>query len=185
VIKLYKEDNKIKANVSDLRNWEHNPRYIKEEDFEQLVLDLENEEIKPMIVLDDGTVLGGNMRLRAYRKLGKEKAWVTVISLRNDGELVTAFVNGIENKTKFQSEEDAMLHYSTVDNSAYGANDPDKLAELFYKSALPIENYLVTMGEPQPISDLVKDVSEELEEETKEKKIKKLSCPSCGHEWEE
>jgi len=185
MIKIFLEDNKVKALVSDLKPWVDNPRYIKEDDFEQLVLDLENEEIKPLIVLDDGTVLGGNMRLRAYKKNGKEKVWVTVISLRDDGELTTAYVNAIEDKKKFQSREDAMLHYSTVDNSAYGANDPDKLAELFYKSALPIENYLVTMGEPQPISDLVKDVSEELKEETKEKKIKKLSCPSCGHEWEE
>jgi len=184
MIKVFLEDNKVLAKISDLKNWENNPRYIKEEDFEQLVLDLENEEIKPMLVLEDGTVLGGNMRLRAYKKTGREKAWVTIISLRDDGELVTAYVNGVADKKKFQSREDAMLHYSTVDNSSYGANDPDKLAELFYKSALPIENYLVTMGEPQPISDLVSDVSEDISE-PKEKKIKKLSCPSCGHEWEE
>jgi len=64
-----------------------------------------------MIVLDDGTVLGGNMRLRAYRKLGKEKAWVTVISLRDDGELVTAFVNGNrkQNKISIRRRRNATL----------------------------------------------------------------------------
>ena len=186
MIKVYLEDNKVKANINDLKAWVNNPRYIKEDNFEQLVEDTKGQEIKPMLILDDGTVLGGNMRLRAYKKNGKEKVWVTVLSLRDDGTYVTAYVNGEEEETKFESREDAMLHYSTIDNSGYGTNDPDKLAELFYKSGLPIENYLVNMGDPQNISDIVKDISEEdVEDIEKEKKIKKLSCPSCGHQWEE
>jgi len=183
MIQVFFENNKILANVSDLKNWEENPRYIKEENFKQLSVDLENEEIKPMLILDDGTVLGGNMRLKAFKKQNKQKVWVSVITLKKDGEYVTAYVNGVEDKKKFESIDDAKLHYSTIDNSSYGANDPDKLAEMFYKSALPIENYLVTMENPKPISDLVKEISEK--ETQKVTKNKKITCPNCGHIWED
>ena len=64
----------IKAKISDLKVNADNPRYIKDEKFNQLVKSIKELpqmlEIRPIVVNDDMVVLGGNMRLRACQKAG-------------------------------------------------------------------------------------------------------------------
>ena len=64
----------IKAKISDLKVNADNPRYIKDEKFNQLVKSIKELpqmlEIRPIVVNDDMIVLGGNMRLRACQKAG-------------------------------------------------------------------------------------------------------------------
>lgn len=52
----------------------NNPRFIKDEKFQQLVKSIkdfpEMLEKRPIVVDEDNTVLGGNMRLRAVREVG-------------------------------------------------------------------------------------------------------------------
>lgn len=36
-------------------------------------------QYKPLLITKDGTVLGGNMRLKAYQELGIENVWVNVV----------------------------------------------------------------------------------------------------------
>jgi hypothetical protein len=64
----------IKAKISELKVNADNPRYIKDEKFNQLVKSIKELpqmlEIRPIVVNDDMVVLGGNMRLRACQKAG-------------------------------------------------------------------------------------------------------------------
>lgn len=39
----------------------------------------QKEQYKPLLITEDGTVLDGNMRLRAYRELGFKDIWVSVV----------------------------------------------------------------------------------------------------------
>ena len=57
--------------IDKLQNWDKNPRSIKTQDFVRLKKQIEKlGQYKPLIITNDGVVLGGNMRLRAYKELG-------------------------------------------------------------------------------------------------------------------
>lgn len=59
--------------ISELKNWDKNPRGIKKDDFERLKKQIQKlGQYKPLLITEDGTVLGGNMRLKAYKELGIE-----------------------------------------------------------------------------------------------------------------
>ena len=110
---IFIKDNQVRALVSYLKPWDKNPRSIKEDNFTQLCTDVKKEQFKPLLILDDGTVLGGNMRIRAYQHNGQVDVWVSVITLREDGELVTAFVNGHEDQnfqSKLEEQEDGRVY---------------------------------------------------------------------------
>ena len=179
---LFVRDNQIRALVSYLKPWDKNPRAIKEENYEQLKHDLQRQQFKPLLILDDGTVLGGNMRIRAYKELGISDVWVSVVSLKEDNELITSYVNGNKDES-FQSKGDAMLHYSTIDNSPYGYNDKEKMAELFELSTLPVENYFASFDEAKSINDILEEFGPS-EEEEESKEPNKITCPDCGYTWE-
>lgn len=179
---VYSKGSKIYADVNFLKVWKDNPRYIKEEDYDRLKHDLSGEQFKPLLVMEDGTVLGGNMRIRAYKDIGKNEVWVSIISLKSDGELVTAYVNNVKDRT-FQSEYDAMVHYSMVDNEAYGVYDSQLVAEQLSKVALPLDQYKLQFGEPQPLNEVLKEVAPP-EDEPKEPKVERITCPKCGYEFD-
>jgi hypothetical protein len=72
-----------KIKLSDLKLNEDNPRYIKDTRFDQLVKSLTEFpkmlSLRPIVIDEDGTVLAGNMRLRALTKIGYEEVpeeWV-------------------------------------------------------------------------------------------------------------
>jgi len=72
-----------------LRSWDKNPREVKTEDFTRLLKQVEElGEYKPLLITEDGEVIGGNMRLRAYRQLGFKECWVSVVNPKNDAEKV-------------------------------------------------------------------------------------------------
>jgi hypothetical protein len=69
--------------LSSLKPNPDNPRYITEEKFEALKRSIrdfpEMMALRPMVIDEQGVVLGGNMRLRALGELGYEEvsaAWV-------------------------------------------------------------------------------------------------------------
>lgn len=96
--------------VSTLKNWDKNPRSIKDKDFQRLKKQLQElGEFKPLLITDDGTVYSGNMRLRAYKELGWDEAWVSVIEADTDEE---------------------KLKYALADNDRAGFYDEDLLANL-------------------------------------------------------
>ncbi len=65
--------------VSDLKNWEDNPRTISNEAYKELkksINDLGNFE--PLVINTDGTVLAGNQRLKIHAERGDTEVEVSV-----------------------------------------------------------------------------------------------------------
>lgn len=128
--------------TSELKLWEDNPRNIKPKDFERLKKQIQElGQYKPLLITGDGTVIGGNMRLRAYMDLGIEDIWVSVVNPKDDNQ---------------------MLAYALSDNDRAGYYDDDLLANL--SSAYPDfewGNYAVDLAPPTTLDELFKPEVEE------------------------
>lgn len=79
--------------LSELKTNPNNPRIIKDENFIKLCDSIKEfpkmMELRPIIIDDDNTILGGNMRLRALQKLGYteiDDSWVKKASDFTDEE---------------------------------------------------------------------------------------------------
>lgn len=129
-------DIKLFRPLSSLHNWSKNPRSIKKNDFERLKKQIETlGQYKPLLITEDGTVLGGNMRLRAYKELGIDEVWVSVVNAPT---------------------EDRKLEYALSDNDRAGYYDDDLLANLIPEYPDFIwSDFSVDMREPQNLGDIV------------------------------
>jgi len=106
-------------NINEIRPNPSNPRYITDDKFKQLVDSIRSFpqmlELRPLVIDENNTVLGGNMRLRACIEAG----------------LLDVPVKQVMNFTKEQKEE-----FVIKDNLAFGAWDWDTLANEWSVSAL-------------------------------------------------
>jgi DNA modification methylase len=102
----------VEVELARLHEWSKNPRRISQERLEQLkhalIADRSMLFARPLICLLDGTVIAGNMRLRAARELGWDTIPVVFVDLSRDVARVWAL----------------------RDNNAYGEWDEPKLAEI-------------------------------------------------------
>ncbi len=154
---------KLFRNITELKEWDRNPRSIKEADFQKL----KNQivllgQYKPLLTMKDGTVLGGNMRIRAYRELEFTDVWVSEIDFIEKGGLWYALVNGAEQKKPFTRILQGMTEYALSDNDRAGFYNQDELANLMSEADVDLDAYHVEIYEPQTVADLLE------EEETKE-----------------
>ena len=135
--------------IEKLRNWEQNPRTISEKNFERLKAQIkELGEYKPLLVCPDGEVIGGNMRLRAYRELGFKECWVSVVNPKDEAE---------------------KLKYALSDNDRVGQYDEDSLANLLGNfEDVDLSNFSVDLKEPTNIQDLLDQFKEVVEDEAPE-----------------
>ena len=155
-------DTKEYRQLNELTSWANNPRGIKKKDYERLKSQLKRlGQYKPLVVTKDGVVLGGNMRLQAYRDLGIDKVWVSVV----------------EAKT-----EQKKLEYALSDNDNVGYYEDDALAELVMSlPELDLGTFGVDLKEPKSLQDLMDDYSapdvpgarDTLQE-------KEITCTHCG-----
>ena len=123
--------------VEKLQNWEKNPRAIKKEDFERLKRQIKKfGQYKPLLITPDGTVLGGNMRLRAYRDLKVEQIWVSIVEPKTEAE---------------------KLEYALSDNDRAGYYVEDQLGELIteYGLEISLDDYTVDLGEALTLTDVL------------------------------
>jgi hypothetical protein len=99
---------------------DHNPRFIKDERFAQLVESIrqfpEMLKLRPLVVDEDYVVLGGNMRLRALAELGCQEVPILI-------------AKGL---TEEQKRE-----FVIKDNASFGSWDMDALANEW--SDLPLD----------------------------------------------
>ena len=79
--------------VSDIKINKANPRQIKDDRFKKLIKSIREFpkmlELRPIVIDDDGTILGGNMRYRALKELGYKEIpdnWVKKASELTDEE---------------------------------------------------------------------------------------------------
>lgn len=73
--------------IGELRGWDRNPRDIDENGLARLCRQIEaHGQLKPVICTLDGEVLGGNMRLKAYQRLGITDVWVSPVDPKSEAE---------------------------------------------------------------------------------------------------
>mgnify|MGYP001617181139 CR=1 FL=1 len=133
--------------ISKLKNWEKNPRAIKKEDFERLKKQIkELGQYKPLLITEDGTVLGGNMRLQAYKELGLTDIWVSIVKAETEAE---------------------KLKYALSDNDRAGYYVEQDLAELIQEWGLEIgfEDYHVDLGQSSSLTDVLNQFAPDIEED--------------------
>lgn len=144
--------NKDYRKLTELRNWDKNPRSIKKDKFEELKKRITKRgQIKPLIITPDGEVLGGNMRLRAMQELGIKEAWVSVVEPTSEAD---------------------KIEIALTDNEEMGYYEDQALAELIaqYKDEIDLSKYSVHLKEPQTLEEILKQFSpdEVIEDEVPE-----------------
>lgn len=129
--------------ISELKLWDKNPRDIDEKELQRLKKQIEKLGIyKPFIILEDGTVIGGNMRLRACRELGiKGKVPVSII---------------------YPKTEQEKLEYALSDNDRAGFYIEDRLKELVISHpALQLSSFSVDLGKQVTLKSLALDLNKD------------------------
>lgn len=121
--------------ISELKNWESNPRVISEESYKELKESIGSlGNFEPLVINIDGTVLAGNQRLRVHKERGDEEVEVSV----PERELT----------------EEEIKKIGIISNRHSGEWDMDKLANEF-------EDILEELG----FDDLLPEVELEVKED--------------------
>jgi len=145
-----------KVSIGKLKRNKNNPRTIKDDKFTKLVKSIKDFpkmlEIRPIVVDNDYTVLGGNMRLSACKEAGLE------------------FVDIILADSLTEEEKKEFI---VKDNVAFGEWDYDLLS-VDYEADL-LENWGLD------VPDLLNDTEDSDPLEDNEEKPTKC-CPNCGCE---
>jgi ParB-like chromosome segregation protein Spo0J len=189
-IKFIKEDGVTLAPVKDLFLYKDNPRDVEAKDFERLIEQIKLGEHSTLLVTTEGEVLGGNTRLRAYKKMGKELAKVVVVSIVEAGDSVHIVIDGKKSERTFDSVDQAKIELALSHNDSIGTNNEQKLAELMTIHKVPTELYSVAT-KITPVADIVnnlspsedEDASKELNAEdylNEDKDV--IHCPRCEFE---
>jgi hypothetical protein len=96
--------------VADLHVWEDNPSFATDDDLDRLEKQMDKLGMyKPLIVNQNGIVLGGNKRLVILKRKGIEEAMCSIVYTDNRVQ---------------------MLEYALSDNDNVGVADEAKLREL-------------------------------------------------------
>lgn len=155
------QDGKTYANINDLMEWSENKelRAVGPDAYRRLMAQIQElGEYKPLLVTPEGIVLGGNTRLKAYKELGYERLWVSVIPTKNKNDL---------------------LKYNLSDNDNVGLYNDNGLANLLSDYELNLADYAVDFQEPIVLADI--NAPTLGEEVAKEEKL--VECPNCHHQF--
>lgn len=151
-----------KVKLSEIKLNPDNPRLISDVDMERLVKSLhdfpEMTQLREIVVDESLTVLGGNMRTMALRKVGMKECTVKIVSGLTD-----------EQKREFVIK----------DNGSMGEWDFDLLANGW--SDLPLDDWGVDLPEDW-LNEL--DLSDLPAEGSGEEKKNETTCPKCGFKYE-
>jgi hypothetical protein len=144
---------KTYKNINELKNWQDNPREISPEGYERLINQIKKlGQHTPLIIKEDGTVMSGNMRLRAYKELGITDVWVEVIS---------------------KDKEHLAMDYALSANDTAGRYDKEALLGLIDQNPeINLEEFAVSFDEPILLKDFMENVTNDLPH--------KCVCPTCG-----
>jgi len=161
-------DTKEYRKISELTVNPKNPRGIKKDDFERLKKQIKKlGQYKPVIITQEGKVLGGNMRIRAYEDMGITDVWVSVVDAKTEAQ---------------------EMEYILSDNDSAGYWEEVDLAEMLQE--LPdfdFSEYKVDLGDAVSLRELMNKFAPSLDDidrldQLKDKK--KMVCPDCGYEFE-
>jgi len=135
--------------ITTLRNWDKNPRSSTDESIERLIKQIKKLGVyKPLLITEDGTVLGGNMRLKALQKMGEKKVWVSIVDAPT---------------------EEKKIEYALSDNDRVGKYESDQLEKLIGDfPEVSWSDYSVDIKEPELVTDLMDSFKEVVEDEVPE-----------------
>jgi hypothetical protein len=125
-------DDRTYATLDELQLWEDNPRSTHDADLERLADHLtELGQFKPLLCTEDGTVIGGNQRLKAMREMGWDDAWVAVID---------------------PDDEDEMMEIAMADNDRAGYYDEERMADLLSDYDVDVSRFKIDFYAPQDLA---------------------------------
>lgn len=147
------------VHIEDLKEYDRNPRRIKDDQYKNLVRSLKEDGYHQRLVVNtDLTIIGGHQRKRALLEAGfgeTDKIPVLIPSRKLEG--------------------DDFKRLNIRDNLPYGEFDFDMLATDF-----DIDD-LIEWGMPEDWLPNLEEPEEEKKTEEKEQRI--IECPKCGHEF--
>lgn len=121
--------------IEKLKEWDKNPRGITPENLDRLKKQIQElGEYKPLLITPDGEVIGGNMRLKAYKDLGFKRCWVSIVEPKNEEE---------------------KLKYALSDNDRAGYYIEEDLANLLKDVSFDLSEFKVDIGDATDISTLI------------------------------
>lgn len=134
--------------IERLQPWGDNPRRARPDGLERLKTSLTKFQLfKPLKVLEDGTVIGGNMRLHVLKEMGVKQVWVMVVRPKDRAD---------------------MLEISLADNDSIGYYDQNAVAELLDSVgglSPGFENIRINATPPALLQSFMDGASEELGKE--------------------
>jgi hypothetical protein len=155
--------------IEKLKEWDKNPRTITAENLERLKKQIQKfGQYKPLVINEDGIVLGGNMRLRALRELEIQEVWVSIVKPADLNE---------------------MLEYSLSDNDRAGKYDEFLLRELLPEFDVDLSEWTVDLTDPVVMTDVFTDSERTYQDKNKEINADEVAatlnttCPRCGFEF--
>jgi hypothetical protein len=126
-------------NISQLQNWDENPRSITDKEYERLQEHIRRLGVyKPLLINQSNIVLGGNMRLRVLKDLGIDEVMCAVVLTDNKQQ---------------------MIEYALSDNDQMGSTDTERLAELVTLNPIKTELFAVHTGSLRPLESILNDHS--------------------------
>ena len=155
--------------ISELSEWDKNPRSINRDAFARLKAQITKLGVyKPLIVDQDNMILGGNMRYKALVDLGVKKVSVIVHECADDSERVEIALS---------------------DNDRAGYYNETELAELVELNAIDGELYSIDLTVSKTIEEITnaepRELSEnkEIDAENLLNDSNLIECPKCKFSW--
>lgn len=162
MIETFIKDGKIYTNISNLYNWSKNPRKVMKEDYQRLRHQMEDLGIYvPLLVTQEGEVLGGNTRLRVMQDMEISDVWVSVVEPKTEAEKVK---------------------YALSSNDMVGTYDDEQLGDLLMgiDQEIDLQDYHVSMKDIS-LDELMTQLGPDNEEKKEELDKGFITCPKCGH----
>lgn len=130
--------------LSELKRWDENPKTHSEEGLARLKVQiLELGVYKPLLINQNGIILGGNGRSIVLEELGIDEVMCSVV------------------KTKSEAE---MLKYALSDNDETGEYNRDDLVALVqrnFEEYSELEAYKIRLGQNSDLEGLLSEIPEE------------------------
>lgn len=122
------KSNRTMVPLEELHLWEDNPREVIDET--RVINDMRGVQTEPLLVMSDGTILGGNTRFQAMQSVGKKDVWISVIEFAEENGKWFAYINGERDIFDFPREKDAKIYYAFKNNAEYAKNNHMEIVEL-------------------------------------------------------
>lgn len=173
MIKINTKEGKNYASIEDLFRWDKNPKIVLKDDFERLKRHLTKfGQFKPIVITEQGEVIGGNSRFEALKEMEVEEVWVSIVNPKDDSEKVEIALADNDEVGKYVEEELAQIIADLGDEK------------------IELKDYKINTGKDINLEDLINkigpapafDTQDDAEEE-KVKEDKFVTCPKCGHDF--